>query len=55
MLVIKQRSWLFSEVLDGLGSSRKQVGIISTYPSTSPTPWSSLIKIAHYNMRKMIV
>ena len=26
-------------VLEGLGSSRKLVGIISTYPGTSLTPW----------------
>ena len=28
-----------SRILEGVGSSRKLVGIISTYPDTSPTPW----------------
>ena len=31
--------WLFPGVLEGLGSSGKLVGTISTDPGTSPTMW----------------
>ena len=36
---LKHRFLAFPEVLEGLGSSGMLVGIISTYPGTSPTPW----------------
>ena len=35
--------WLFPGVLEGLGSSGRLVGSISTYPGTSPTTWSRVM------------
>ena len=31
--------WCFPEFLEYLASSGRLVGIISTYPGTSPAPW----------------
>ena len=33
----------FSNVLEGLGSSGRPVGLISTDPDSSPTPWSRVM------------
>ena len=35
--------WIFPGVLEGLGSSGRLVGSISTYPGTSPTMWSQVM------------
>jgi len=35
----KHRLLAFPMVTEALGSSRQLVGIISTYPGTSPAPW----------------
>ena len=35
--------WCFPGILEGLGSSGKLVGIISTFPGTSSTPWCRII------------
>ena len=35
--------WLFPGVLEGLGSSGRLVGTISTYPGTCKCPWSRVI------------
>ena len=36
---LKHRSLAFPDVLEGLGSSGRLVGIVSTYPGTSPRLW----------------
>ena len=35
--------WLSPEVLEGLGSSGRLVGSISTYPGTCQCPWSRVM------------
>ena len=35
--------WLFPRVLEGLGSSKRLVGSISTYPGTYQCPWSRVM------------
>ena len=35
--------WTFPRVLEGLKSSGKLVGFISTYPGTSPTSWCRVL------------
>ena len=53
--------WHFSGVLEGLGSSRKLVGFISTYPGISPTslcrnfgqrPWGAFLLCSYERMNK---
>merc|ERR1712139_317082 len=41
--VQKQKFWLSPEVLEGLGSSGRLVGSISTYPGTCQCPWSRVM------------
>ena len=41
--VLNDRFWLFPGVLEGLGSSGRLVGTISTYPGTYKCPWSRVM------------
>ena len=57
-LFMKQKHGLYNVgfghrpgVLEGSGSSGRLIGIISTYPGTSPTPWRRVMAYGRINKK----